>query len=140
MNFRFQMFLDRVGPSYRSQPQETLRVAVGDALFVCGAGREFIQEGARLRHRRVRVVGREHDPFHADLKHQVQECLDPVEAAESVVEVLAEVGADRALQLRHLYGQSHLEPGHEERKSLTHVPDHELEVRVPVERPAKDEP
>jgi hypothetical protein len=26
------------------------------------------------------------------------------------------------------------------RKSLTHVPDHELEVRVPVERPANDEP
>src|ERR671921_1912249 len=76
---------------------------------------------ARLRHRRVRVVGREHDPFHADLKHQVEERLHPVEAAERVVEVLAEVGADRALQLRHLYGQSHLEPGHEERKSLTHV-------------------
>src|SRR5829696_173641 len=93
---------------HRSQPQETLRVAVGDALFACGARRELIQEGARLRHRRVRVIGREHHPFHADLKHQIEERLDPVEAAESVVEVLAEVGADRALQLRHLYGQSHL--------------------------------
>ena len=79
---------------------------MGDALFVCGAGREFIQEGARPRHRRVQVVGREHDPFHADLKHQVQECLDPVEAAESVVEVLAQVGADRALQLRQLTGRA----------------------------------
>src|SRR5918994_3163314 len=70
LNFRFQVFLDRVGPSYRSQLQETLRVAVGDALFVCGAGREFIQEISRLPHRSVGVVGREHDPFHADLKNQ----------------------------------------------------------------------
>jgi hypothetical protein len=49
LNFRFQVFLERVGPSYRSQPQETLRVAVSDALFVCGASREFIQEGAQKR-------------------------------------------------------------------------------------------
>src|SRR5215212_5640377 len=129
----------RGGPYSRSQPQETLRVAVRYPLPVGGAYREPIKEGACLCHRRVGVVGREHDPIDTDLKHQVEERLDPVEAAESVVEVLAEVGDDRTLQLRHLPGQRYLEPGQHERESLAHVPDHELQVLVPVERPTKDE-
>jgi hypothetical protein len=55
-------------PSSRSQPQEALGVAERYPLPVGGAHRQPIKEGARLCHRRVGVVGREHDPLGAYLK------------------------------------------------------------------------
>ncbi len=44
-------------------------VAVCDALPVLRADRQAVEEGRRRRHRLIRVVGGEHHPVHAYLKH-----------------------------------------------------------------------
>ena len=54
-----------------------------DPDLVGGAHRELVKERARLRHRRVGVVGGEHDSVDADLQQQVEKGRDPVEAAET---------------------------------------------------------
>ena len=40
-----------------------------DALPVLRADRQAVEEGRRRRHRLIRVVGGEHHPVHAYLKH-----------------------------------------------------------------------
>jgi hypothetical protein len=44
------------------------------------------------------MISRKHDALDADLKKKVEEGSGKVEAAERVMDVLAQVGADRALQ------------------------------------------
>ena len=85
----------RVGAhTFALQTQQLVRVAVRDALPVRLADREVLQERTRLRHRPIRMVNREHDPFNADLKQQVEERRCKIEAAEGVVNVLAQIGAE----------------------------------------------
>ena len=50
------------------ESKKALCVAVRDPLAVGGAHRQLIQECARLRHRSVGIVGREHNPIDAYLK------------------------------------------------------------------------
>src|SRR5258708_36572762 len=59
--------------SRQSQSQKALRVAMRDPLFVGRAHRELVQEGARLHHRAIGLVGGEHDPFDTDLRQQAKE-------------------------------------------------------------------
>jgi len=49
----------------------------------------FIEEGKRLDHRGIRVVGRKHDAVYADLEQQVQKRRKKIEATESVVDIFA---------------------------------------------------
>jgi len=70
---------------------------VGGLLSVRGANREPIQEISRLRHRYIGLVGREHDAVNTNLEQQVEVRLGTIESTERVMEVLAEVGADRAI-------------------------------------------
>jgi hypothetical protein len=44
-------------PGYGLQLEQFLRVAVGDAFFIFGAHRDLVQEGTRLRHRLIGMIG-----------------------------------------------------------------------------------
>ncbi len=120
-----------------SQSQQAFGVAVRDPLAVSGAHRQLIQESARLRHGAIRVIGGEHDPVDAHLKQQIEEGRREIEAAEGVVDVLAQIGADRSLKpgdgRRHdVHARLH------EGERFAHVPHQELQFRKPVERAAQD--
>src|SRR5262245_32451462 len=68
------------------QPEQPLLVTMGDPLPVRRADRKVLQKRARLRHRSVRMIDREHDPLDADLEQQVVKRRREIEAAEGVVD------------------------------------------------------
>jgi hypothetical protein len=51
------------------------------------------EEGARLRHRAIGMIGREHDAVDADLVQQPEERRQDVEVRGRAMDVLAQVGA-----------------------------------------------
>jgi len=125
--------------SRASETQETLGVAVRDAILIGGAERELLQEIASGQHGAIGVVRREHDPLDPDLKQQVEEIWSVVETAEGVVEVLAQVSADRALQFGELRGQIVIKPRQHERKGFAEVADHQLQIWVAVKCSTEDD-
>jgi hypothetical protein len=60
-------------------------------------------------------------------------------AAGGEPEVLAEVGADRLGQSGVRRGEGEVDAGQVKRQSLAEVPEDDLQVGQPVERPAEDE-
>jgi hypothetical protein len=58
---------------------------VRNAFPVSITNRQFIEEGPRLRHRSVGIVGGKHDPIHTDLQEQVEEIRSEIETDKSVV-------------------------------------------------------
>ena len=78
-----------------------LRIAVGDSLNVPVAERKVFQKRARLRHRAVGIIDREHDSPCADFGEQVGEGRWKIEAPEGVVNILAEIVAYRAMEFGH---------------------------------------
>src|ERR1700749_4672553 len=104
---------------------------------VGGSPRQPIQKCPCLRHRRIRMVCRKHNPINTDLKQQVEKCWRVVEPAERVMNILTEKRADRAAELcdrrRH-----YIKPLQHEGKRLTHVADYDLQSRITVEGSTED--
>src|SRR5579875_1624743 len=78
------------------------------------------------------MVRREHDTINADLKQEVKERRCPVEASERVVNILAKIGSKWTAQLRNSWGEIHIDSRYHEGEGLTHMADHELQLRVAV--------
>ena len=119
------------------QSQKTLGITVRDALFVCGTYRQLIEKRTCFRHRRVGVVGREHDPIDAHLKQQIEKGRREVEAAKRVVDIFSKIFADGAFGLRHGH-RHHVEPLQHEGKGFAHVTDDDLQFWILVEYSAEN--
>src|SRR5215469_9546596 len=68
-----------------SDSKQDFRISMGDPCFISAAHRQLVQERPGLRHRLIWVVGRKHNPVHADLQHQIEECRREVESAKREV-------------------------------------------------------
>src|ERR1700733_12340216 len=84
------------------------------------------------------MIGREHDPIDAYFEQEIQECRGEVEAAEGVVDILAEIEADRMLKVGHGHGHN-IEPLQHERQAFAHVPNHDLQFGISIEDSTKNE-
>src|SRR5262249_35788290 len=115
------------------QAQECLCVAVRDPFAVTLADRKLLQECPRLSHRSVGVINREHDPRDADLEQQVEERCCEIEAAESIVHVLTQIGAKGTRELRHLLRQVLVESRQHERNAFAQVANNDLQFRIAIE-------
>ena len=110
-----------------------------DALFVGSADGKLLQKSPRLNHGLIGMVGGEHDPLHAaEFKQQVKECRREIEAAERVMDVFTQIGADRALKFGYLPGHN-VHPLEHEGQPFAHVADYDLQFGKAVEYAAEDE-
>src|SRR5215469_15612370 len=109
-----------------------------DPLSIRAAYRQLVQKRPGLLHRCIGVVSREHNSLDADLEQQIEECRREVESAERIVNILAEVTADRTIQFGHSH-RHHIKSLQHEGQSFSHVADHDLELRVLVKNSAEDE-
>jgi len=73
-----------------------------------------------------------------DLEQQIEKGRRKIHAREGVMNIFFEIGQDRPLQFRHRHGNN-VQPLEEERQTLTHVADHELQFRKTVENAAAND-
>ena len=78
------------------------------------------------------MIGREHDPVDAHFEHECKKRRHEVKTAERVMDILAQIRADRFLQSG--YGGLHVvETLDHERKRLAEMTQHELQFRKSIE-------
>ena len=68
-----------------------------DAVYISRAERQLFQEIPGSQHGAVGVIGWEHEPVNSYLEKQIEKIGSEIEAAESVIDVLAQVRADCSL-------------------------------------------
>ena len=82
------------------------------------------------------MVGREHDAVDADFEQEIEEGGGEVEAGNGVVDVVAQIEADRLFQLGHRRRHA-VEPRQHEGQRLAEMADDELQLRKLIEHAAE---